>query len=61
MLVYNDERNNDLLGNLRTHFNQDFVFYRFLSSANGTAVSFFNLFLKVHLWHSQMVNIKTHL
>lgn len=46
MLVYDDEQNNDLLGNLRTHFNQDFVFYRFLSSANGTAVSFFNLFFE---------------
>lgn len=30
---------NDLLGNLRNHFNDDFLFYRFISSDNGTKPS----------------------
>ena len=44
MLVYDDKDTNDLLGSLRKHFESDFVFYRFLSGANGTAGSFVGLF-----------------
>ncbi|WP_300734097.1 LTA synthase family protein [uncultured Helicobacter sp.] len=44
LLVYDDKENNDLLGALRQHFEEDFVFYRFLSGANGTAGSFAALF-----------------
>lgn len=45
MLVY-DSAQNDLLGSLRVHFESDFVFKRFLSSADGTAGSFAALFFE---------------
>ena len=44
MLVYDELDKNDLLGSLREHFESDFVFYRFLSGANGTAASLVGLF-----------------
>ena len=44
MLIFDDKDTNDLLGALRRHFNEDFVFYRFLSGANGTAPSLAALF-----------------
>ena len=44
MLIYDELPHNDLLGALRKHFDEDFVFFRFLSGANGTLASFFMLF-----------------
>lgn len=45
MLTY-DSAQNDLLGTSRTHFESDFVFKRFLNSADGTAGSFAGLFFE---------------
>ena len=39
MLAFDDPKTNDMLGSLRQHFNQDFLFTRFLSADNGTAPS----------------------
>lgn len=44
MLVFDDKEKNDLLGALRTHFAEDFVFKRFVSFSNGTAPSLAQLF-----------------
>ncbi|MBZ7994842.1 sulfatase-like hydrolase/transferase [Campylobacter canadensis] len=44
MLSLHDDKH-DLLGSLKEHFKQDFVFTRFLSSHNGTAPSFSGLYL----------------
>ncbi|MCX2717508.1 LTA synthase family protein [Helicobacter sp. MIT 21-1697] len=44
MLVYDEFPHNDLLGSLRKHFKEDFVFYKFLSGTDGTAGSFAALF-----------------
>lgn len=46
MLMFDDEQRTDLLGSLRKHFEKDFVFFRFLSGANGTAPSFAALFFE---------------
>ena len=45
MLAYDEIPHNDLLGALRKHFEEDFVFYKFLSSTDGTLGSFIALFL----------------
>lgn len=45
MLVY-DSISNDLLGSLRGHLKEDFVFYRFLSGQHGTIASFSALFFQ---------------
>ncbi|WP_233706034.1 LTA synthase family protein [Helicobacter bilis] len=45
-LVHDRKDTNDLLGSLRKHFESDFVFYRFLSAADGTAPSFVALFFE---------------
>lgn len=37
MLAFDEPGKNDLLGSLRPHFKEDFVFKRFLSEDNGTA------------------------
>lgn len=39
MLAFDEPGHNDLLGRLRPHFAQDFLFTRFLSQDNGTAPS----------------------
>ncbi|ART82627.1 sulfatase [Oceanisphaera profunda] len=44
MLAFDDQHHNDLLGRLRPHFTQDFLFKRFLSQDNGTAPSLAALF-----------------
>ncbi|MBK1991970.1 sulfatase-like hydrolase/transferase [Campylobacter sp. 2018MI35] len=43
LLEFNN-KNFNLLGDLEQHFKEDFIFTRFLSSANGTINSFANLF-----------------
>ncbi|MGQ9445861.1 LTA synthase family protein [[Pasteurella] aerogenes] len=43
LLRFDDPVTNDLLGNLRPHFEQDFVFDHFTSSNNGTAASLFSI------------------
>ncbi|MGY3927970.1 LTA synthase family protein [Aeromonas simiae] len=52
LLALDEPQRNDLLGNLRMHFQQDFVFKRFVSQGNGTAPSLAALF-----FHSPMENI----
>lgn len=52
MLALDEVGKNDLLGNLRKPFQQDFVFKRFVSEGNGTAPSLAALF-----FHSPMENI----
>ena len=52
MLAFDDPETNDLLGELRPHFKEDFVFKRFLSEDNGTAPS-----LAALLFHSPFENI----
>ena len=44
MLAFDQPSNNDLLGRLRPHFADDFLFTRFLSQDNGTAPSLAALF-----------------
>ncbi|MGO4999644.1 LTA synthase family protein [Oceanisphaera sp. W20_SRM_FM3] len=44
MLAFDEPQDNDLLGRLRPHFNEDFLFTRFLSQDNGTAPSLAALF-----------------
>ncbi len=44
MLVFDDEKKNDLLGAFRPHFQRDFVFKRFVSYGNGTAPSLAQIF-----------------
>ncbi|MBO1519897.1 LTA synthase family protein [Oceanisphaera pacifica] len=44
MLAFDEPERNDLLGRLRPHFEQDFLFTRFLSQDNGTAPSLAALF-----------------
>lgn len=44
MLAFDQQGDNDLLGRLRPHFAQDFLFKRFLSQDNGTAPSLAALF-----------------
>jgi phosphoglycerol transferase MdoB-like AlkP superfamily enzyme len=39
MLAFDDPKTNDMLGSLRQHFQQDFLFERFVSADNGTAPS----------------------
>ena len=43
MLVFDSEKDNDLLGSLRSHFKNDFIFSRFISSGNGTMPSLANI------------------
>ncbi|UBO73960.1 LTA synthase family protein [Aeromonas rivuli] len=52
MLAFDEPGKNDLLGSLRPHFKEDFVFKRFLSEDNGTAPSLAALF-----FHSPAQNI----
>ncbi|MFM4965917.1 LTA synthase family protein [Aeromonas bivalvium] len=52
MLAFDEPGKNDLLGSLRPHFKEDFVFKRFLSEDNGTAPSLAALF-----FHSPVQNI----
>ena len=52
MLALDHPEKNDLLGQLRPHFKDDFVFKRFLSEDNGTAPS-----LAAMLFHSPFENI----
>ena len=52
MLDFDEPGTNDLLGHLRPHFKEDFVFKRFLSEDNGTAPS-----LAAMLFHSPFENI----
>ncbi|WP_421847045.1 LTA synthase family protein [Marinomonas sp.] len=52
MLAFDKPGTNDLLGRLRPHFAEDFVFKRFLSEDNGTAPS-----LAAMLFHSPFENI----
>ncbi|MBJ7556024.1 LTA synthase family protein [Marinomonas spartinae] len=52
MLDFDEPGVNDLLGHLRPHFKEDFVFKRFLSEDNGTAPS-----LAAMLFHSPFENI----
>ncbi|WP_211535393.1 LTA synthase family protein [Marinomonas vulgaris] len=52
MLAFDHPEKNDLLGQLRGHFQEDFVFKRFLSEDNGTAPS-----LAAMLFHSPFENI----
>lgn len=52
MLAFDHPEKNDLLGRLRSHFQEDFVFKRFLSEDNGTAPS-----LAAMLFHSPFENI----
>lgn len=51
-LMYDNEKNNDLLGRLRPYWNKDIVFERFCSDYNGTAPSLANIF-----FHSYIQNI----
>lgn len=44
MLQFDNEVNNDLLGNLRPHFSEDILFKNFLSACNGTAASLFSIY-----------------
>lgn len=44
MLEFDDEKENNLLGRLRPHFKEDFLFKRFLSHSNGTAPSLAGLY-----------------
>ncbi len=44
MLAFDDPVKNDMLGSLRQHFQEDFVFKRFLPHGNGTAPSLAALF-----------------
>ncbi|TPE53373.1 LTA synthase family protein [Maribrevibacterium harenarium] len=46
MLALDEADTNDMLGQLRPHFEQDFVFKRFVSEHNGTAPSFAALFFQ---------------
>lgn len=46
VLSLDNEKTNDLLGDLRPHFASDFVFRRFISGYNGTALSFNSLFFQ---------------
>ena len=60
MLAFDDPQQNDLLGRLRPHFNEDFLFKRFLSQDNGTAPSLAALFFNSpvqSLSHSSAQNI----
>lgn len=52
MLAFDEAGQNDLLGALRQHFAEDFLFTRFLPHGNGTAPSLAGLF-----FHSPMQNI----
>lgn len=45
-LALDDEKRNDLLGDLRPHFQSDFVFQRFISANNDTALSFNAVFFQ---------------
>ncbi|MGL5990847.1 MAG: LTA synthase family protein [Plesiomonas sp.] len=61
MLAFDKLPENDLLGNLREHFNSDFLFRKFLSEDNGTAPSFAALFFQSpvqNISHSSAQNIK---
>lgn len=46
MLAFDQPENNDLLGGLRSHFEHDFLFRRFLPQGNGTAPSLAALFFQ---------------
>ncbi|MFI8621319.1 LTA synthase family protein [Marinomonas sp. NPDC078689] len=52
MLQFDEVGKNDLLGHLRPHFAEDFVFKRFVSEDNGTAPSLAAMF-----FHSPLQNI----
>lgn len=61
MLALDKFPENDLLGDLRPHFENDFLFKRFLSEDNGTAPSFAALFFQSpvqNISHSSAQNIK---
>lgn len=47
MLSYDDKDSRDLLGALREHFDEDFVFNHFLSEGDGTSDSLIRLFVSV--------------
>ena len=60
MLAFDQQGNNDLLGRLRPHFEQDFLFKRFLSQDNGTAPSLAALFFNSpvqNISHSSAQNV----
>lgn len=50
-LVLDNEKTNDLLGNLRPFMNSEFVFKRFLSSSDGTMNSLTHLYFHSYLQH----------
>lgn len=56
---HNNEFN--LLGELERHFKKDYVFERFLSSANGTAPSLFYLYFNSPIVLTQSKYLKSHL
>lgn len=61
MLEFDHEQDNDMLGSLRQHFAQDYVFHRFLPHGNGTAPSLAALFFNSPIQsisHSSAANIK---
>jgi phosphoglycerol transferase MdoB-like AlkP superfamily enzyme len=45
LLEYDDPRSNDLLGRLRRHFHEDFVFRNFVAGQNGTHRTFESLLM----------------
>lgn len=60
MLAFDEPQHNDLLGRLRPHFKEDFLFKRFLSQDNGTAPSLAALFFNSpvqSISHSSAQNI----
>ncbi|WP_051420497.1 LTA synthase family protein [Helicobacter pametensis] len=57
-LELDDVKNFDLLGSLRKHFDEDFVFTRFLPYANGTAASFSGLFFGSPVAHIGLSKVK---
>ena len=60
MLAFDEPEHNDLLGRLRPHFTEDFLFKRFLSQDNGTAPSLAALFFNSpvqSISHSSAQNI----
>ena len=52
MLTFDDPEKNDLLGDLRRHFEKDFLFMRFVSSGNSTASTLADL-----LFNSPVISI----
>jgi len=61
MLAFDEPKENDMLGSLRQHFQNDFIFTRFLPHGNGTAPSLAALFFHSpiqNISHSSLSNIK---